>query len=114
MIQMYWGRKNRVKNRTNFGKQIAVNCQIFDDLILKTFEGILACGFSSQGIMHLLGTFHLFFLSKSLAQSFLQTPIFKPYIESCLSSLNCSLPEEDREEFSSERLQQKNSVCQNR
>ena len=42
-----------------------------------------------------------FFSSKSLAQSFLQTPIFNPHIESCLSSLNCTLPEEDRVEFSS-------------
>ena len=105
---------------------IAVNCQNFDDLILKTFEGILACGFSSQTVKQMqlstkfggiglrsarnhasAGYISSFFSSKSLAQSFLQTPIFNPHIESCLSSLNCTLPEEDRVEFSSEPLQQK-------
>ena len=105
---------------------IAVNCQNFDDLILKNFGGILACGLSSQSIKQMqlstkfggiglrsaknhasAGYISSFFSSKSLAQSFLRTPIFNPHIESCLSSLNCSLPEEDRVEFSSEPLQQK-------
>ena len=112
--------------RTVLSDLIAVNCQNFDDLILKTFEGILACGFSSQSIKQMqlstkfggiglrlaknhasAGYISSFFSSKSLAQSFLQTPIFNPHIESCLSSLNFTLPEEDRVEFSSEPLQQK-------
>ena len=36
--------------RTIPSDQIAVNCQNCDGLILKNFEGILACGFSSQSI----------------------------------------------------------------
>ena len=101
-------------------------CQKFDDAVLKTFEGILACGLSSQNIKqvqlstkfggiglrsskdHAVAAYISSFSSvKTLAQTFLNLPILNPQLDSCLSSFNSKVPHEDRVASLSDPLQQK-------
>ena len=101
-------------------------CQKFDDVVLKTLEGILACGLSSQNIKQIqlstkfggLGLRSLkdhtaaayissFSSVKTLAQTFLTLPILNPHLSSCFSSFNSKVPHEDHIASSSDPLQQK-------
>ena len=105
---------------------ITDTCQKFDELVLKSFEGIIACGLSSQSIKQIqLSTkfggaglrsskdhapaayVSSFFSSKPLAQSFLRSPIMNPHLDSCFDLLNSKLLMEDFTDPSSEVSQQK-------